>query len=270
VIATTEGIAGVADGINEDGLAVSLAFGGRAVTGPGFGIPLILRYLLEVCDRVPVAVRVLLRVPSHMSYNVTIVDRKGEHATVHVAPDRPAIATRKRVATNHQRRIEWPEQARFSRTLERQRHLESLLADPALRAEELIRSFLEPPLFSTEYQRQFGTVYTAAYRLIEASLALHWREGAPWRHSFSSFLENRRPVRYALGDLGAGPPIASEVFDLLEQLEAMTCSRGWPFSTSFASALADGIRRGELADWERFAALWARAARPSPRRGRSP
>jgi predicted choloylglycine hydrolase len=130
VIATTEGIAGVADGINEDGLAVSLAFGGRAVTGPGFGIPLILRYLLEVCDRVPVAVRVLLRVPSHMSYNVTIVDRKGEHATVHVAPDRPAIATRKRVATNHQRRIEWPEQARFSRTLERQRHLESLLADP--------------------------------------------------------------------------------------------------------------------------------------------
>jgi predicted choloylglycine hydrolase len=33
VIATTEGIAGVADGINEDGLAVSLAFGGRAVTG---------------------------------------------------------------------------------------------------------------------------------------------------------------------------------------------------------------------------------------------
>jgi predicted choloylglycine hydrolase len=275
VIATTEGIAGVADGINEDGLAASLAFGGRAVTGPGFGIPLILRYVLEVCDRVPVAVGVLRRVPSHMSYNVTLIDREGEHATVHVAPDRPTIVTRKRVTTNHQRRIEWPEQARFSRTLERQRHLESLVADPARRAEELIRSFLEPPLFSTDYQHQFGTVYTAAYRPAAGSLVLHWRDGEPWLHSFSSFLENRRPVRYALGNLGAGHPIAAEApHGLFEQLEAITGGPGWPLPTGFALALADGIARGEVADWERFAGLWsgggAHAARPSPHRGRSP
>ena len=37
---------GLLDGINDAGLAVSLAFGGRA-TREGFGIPLVVRYLLE-------------------------------------------------------------------------------------------------------------------------------------------------------------------------------------------------------------------------------
>ena len=75
VVASMEAIAGAADGVNEAGLAVSLAFGGRRATGPGFGVPLIVRYLLEVCGRTADAVEVLRRVPSHMSYNLTVVDR---------------------------------------------------------------------------------------------------------------------------------------------------------------------------------------------------
>ena len=39
---------GLLDGMNDAGLAVSLAFGGRPGSGPGFGIPLVVRYLLEV------------------------------------------------------------------------------------------------------------------------------------------------------------------------------------------------------------------------------
>ena len=46
VVATMEAIAGAADGVNAAGLAVSLAFGGRKVRGEGFGVPLIVRYLL--------------------------------------------------------------------------------------------------------------------------------------------------------------------------------------------------------------------------------
>ncbi len=49
VIAMLDSLWGVLDGINEDGLAVSLAFGGRQVVGEGFGMPLILRYVLETC-----------------------------------------------------------------------------------------------------------------------------------------------------------------------------------------------------------------------------
>ena len=104
MIATSEAIAGAADGVNAAGLAVSLTFGGRKAVGPGFGIPLIVRYLLEVCATTEEAVAVLRRVPSHMSYNVTVVDRAGKFATVFLAPDRPVEVTRRRYTTNHQRR----------------------------------------------------------------------------------------------------------------------------------------------------------------------
>ena len=41
---------GLLDGLNDAGLAVSLAFGGRKVVGSGFGVPLVVRYLLETCE----------------------------------------------------------------------------------------------------------------------------------------------------------------------------------------------------------------------------
>ena len=75
VVATMEAIAGAADGVNAAGLAVSLAFGGRRIRGEGFGVPLIVRYLLETCERTRDAVAALRRIPCHMAYNLTVVDR---------------------------------------------------------------------------------------------------------------------------------------------------------------------------------------------------
>lgn len=49
VIGTSDCLWGLLDGMNGHGLAVSLTFGGDRRTGPGFGIPLVVRYLLEVC-----------------------------------------------------------------------------------------------------------------------------------------------------------------------------------------------------------------------------
>lgn len=98
---------GLLDGVNDEGLAVSLTFGGRPQVGDGFGIPLVIRYVLEVCGTVGEAVDVLRRVPVHMSYNVTALDRAGGWATVYVAPDRPARVTGRAVATNHQGTVEW-------------------------------------------------------------------------------------------------------------------------------------------------------------------
>nr|MDQ2695833.1 C45 family autoproteolytic acyltransferase/hydrolase [Pseudomonadota bacterium] len=59
VIAGSEFLWGAADGMNDAGLALSLAFGGRRAVGDGFGIPLILRYLLEVCGDLDEAVEAL-------------------------------------------------------------------------------------------------------------------------------------------------------------------------------------------------------------------
>lgn len=252
VIATMEGIAGAADGINDAGLAVSLTFGGRRVTGTGFGIPLIIRYLLEVCDRTADAVAVLRRVPSHMSYNVTIVDRAGEVATVFVAPDRPAIVTRRRATTNHQQRVEWPEQARFSRTVEREAHLLKLLEQRNLTPPQLVRAFLARPLLSTNYAGGFGTVYTAAYRPAEAGMTMHWPGQQPWELRCGNFQEGQREVRYRDGSIGqrgarpsrpvAGPAVAGLV--------------GSGLPEPFIAALADGLRRPGTAAWERLGQVW--------------
>jgi predicted choloylglycine hydrolase len=43
---------GALDGLNDAGLAAALSFGGRTVSGTGFGIPLVLRYVL-VCRTAP-------------------------------------------------------------------------------------------------------------------------------------------------------------------------------------------------------------------------
>ncbi len=119
VIGTSDGLLGLVDGMNEAGLALSLTFGGRRVVGDGFGVPLILRYLLQTCETTEAAVAVLKRIPCHMSYNVTLLDRKRRYATVYLAPDRKAVVTHAAVATNHQERVEWSSHARLTASVER-------------------------------------------------------------------------------------------------------------------------------------------------------
>ncbi len=120
VLGTLDCLWGLLDGINDAGLAVSLTFGGRPHVGEGFGIPLVIRYVLEVCGTVEEAARVLCRVPVHMSYNVTVLDGSGRWAAAYLAPDRPARITDLAVVTNHQGEVEWAPYAAAIRSVERQ------------------------------------------------------------------------------------------------------------------------------------------------------
>ena len=86
MLGTSDLLWGLLDGMNEDGLAVSLTFGGRQDVGDGFGIPLVLRYVLETCATVGQAVSALQRIPVSQSYNVALVDITGAHATVFRLP----------------------------------------------------------------------------------------------------------------------------------------------------------------------------------------
>lgn len=167
VIAMGDGLWGAVDGINESGLPVSLAFVGRQAVGDGFDITLILRYVLEFCRTAREAVEVLKRVPTHMSYNVTVLDREQRFATVFVAPDRAPVVRQVPIATNHQGKIEWRRHAWATATLEREHAVASRLADCDETADGFVDAFLEPPLFNTAYRRGFGTLYTAVYRPIE-------------------------------------------------------------------------------------------------------
>ena len=100
VMGTSDGLWGLVDGINDAGLAISLTFGGKRAVGEGFGVPLILRYVLQVCETTEEAIReALQRLPTHMSYNVTVLDAARNYRTVMMMPDRQAIVTHAAVAT---------------------------------------------------------------------------------------------------------------------------------------------------------------------------
>lgn len=195
VIAMSDGMWGVLDGINESGLAVSLAFGGRLAVGEGFGIPLILRYILEFCDDAAAAVRVLRRIPTHMSYNITLVDAGQRFATIYVAPDRKPVVRQVPVATNHQGKIEWPRHAWATATVERENTIASKLADSEETVEGLIAAFLSPPVLNSAYERGFGTLYTAVYRPLAGTADYLW-PGQIWPQSFSHFTEESRRVSF--------------------------------------------------------------------------
>jgi predicted choloylglycine hydrolase len=172
---------GLLDGVNDAGLAVSLTFGGRPQAGQGFGIPLVIRYVLQTCTTAEDAVRALRRIPVHMSYNVTVLDRAGRRATVYLAPDRPAHATSRAVATNFQGKVEWAPYAAAIRTVERQERLEELLRAGA-DAASVVAALLRPPLYATRFGEGFGTLYTAEYRP-DRGLARYYWPGRTWEHS---------------------------------------------------------------------------------------
>ncbi len=173
-LAASDCLWGVLDGVNEHGLVVSLAFGGRREVGDGFGIPLILRYVLDTCRNVGESVHVLERIPSHMSYNVSLLDASGERVVAAVAPDRSTSIAHEDIATNHQRAVEWSRYDRFTKSAERERFLDRLLDDPELSAEDFAQRFLRPPLYNTRYDRAFGTLYTAVYRPLGCKATYLW------------------------------------------------------------------------------------------------
>ena len=172
---------GLLDGVNDAGLAVSLTFGGRPQVGEGFGIPIVIRYVLQTCETAGEAAQVLSRIPVHMSYNVTAFDRDGGRATVYLAPDRPATVTDRAVATNYQGTVEWAPYAAAIRTVERQERLEEMLAAGA-DAPSVVAACLRPPLYATKFGAGFGTLYTAEYRPAEGVARYYW-PGQTWEHS---------------------------------------------------------------------------------------
>jgi predicted choloylglycine hydrolase len=198
VIGMSDCLWGLLDGMNDAGLAVSLTFGGRRVLGEGFGIPIVLRYLLETCDTVGEARAALARLPYSLAHNVTLVDRSGEILTAYLSPDREPIFRVFPAATNHQGTVEWPEQAKATRTIEREQRIVELLGDRAVTQEAFADEFLRAPLFSTAYASGFGTLYTAVYRPAAGVAEYRW-PAFTWTRSFDAFKEDSHSETLAEG-----------------------------------------------------------------------
>ena len=195
VMAMSDCLIGVLDGMNEDGLSISLTFGGRNVIGVGFGIPFILRYVLEFCSTTEEAVAALIRIPCHMSYNVTVIDRSGNFKTVLLSPDRFPVVTAAAYTTNHQGYVDWPENAFSNSTLIRSKFLEDLLNNRGLDTNTLSDMFLLKPLYNTLFTEGFGTLYTSVYRPLEGYMELKW----PYENltqSFTHFTEGSKIINF--------------------------------------------------------------------------
>ena len=153
--------------MNAAGLVASLTFGGSAALGRGFSIILMLRYVLETCERVDQAVAALSRIPIATAQNVTLLDRSGAHATLFLGPDREPALSPHRACTNHQET-----RGTVTNSVERQRFLLAKLEDPTQSLSDLIAAFLEPPLLARWVAST--TVFTAIYRPAEGRVDYLW------------------------------------------------------------------------------------------------
>jgi predicted choloylglycine hydrolase len=190
VIASTDCLWGVLDGMNEHGLSVSLSFGGKGIVTEGFSIPIILRYVLEFCTTVDEAVMVLCRVPAHMAYNITVLDAYGQVRTVELSPFSSPNITYKPFAVNHQGDFALTNYALFSRSYERQQFIISKLHDPLSSIESFVNAFEYSPLFSSNYAQNFGTLYTAIYNPQLRAMEYRWPNRVRMYQSFAFFEEH--------------------------------------------------------------------------------
>jgi predicted choloylglycine hydrolase len=196
VIGISDGLWGLLDGINEDGLVVSLTFGGRRVVGEGFGIPLIMRYVLETCSTKEEVIKAFKRIPSHMSYNVTVLDVSGSYSTLFIAPDRETEVLDYPIGTNHQGQVEWEDYAALTETRERLAYLETCLYNHNETKEGLLRKFLAKPLYSQKFEKSFGTLYTSIYNPVTKTAELHWPSKSIFQ-SFENFNEAKTEVAFS-------------------------------------------------------------------------
>lgn len=232
VMGMIEFLWGLSDGINAAGLSVVLAYGGRQETGEGFGITTILRYVLETCETVSDALRVLQRVPSHMPYNIIVADASGAAASVEIFAGGGAKVQPRLVATNHQHDGTAPDRKDFTRTYERAEHLHATLPRIAAPA-DLAREFQAAPLKQDRYAEGFGTLFTAEFEPLRSAMTLYW-EGDEWRQSLDAFEEGRKEIVYG----GTGRP-----------------RHGGQVEIDWVKVGMDYARRYQT-DWQRFVPKW--------------
>lgn len=192
VMAMSDCLWGALDGVNEAGVSASLSFGGRTITGTGFGIPLVLRYVLEMAQNTEEAVAILKRVPVHMTYNVTLLDRNGDWRTVFVSPDRETEVVKRHAVTNYQHQIEWPQHATATLSYERLNFLEQVLTH-STHSSQVVQGLLTKPLYQDAWLRGYGTLYTAIYRPVSQRVELYWPQQL-WPQSFEQFTEEQRTI----------------------------------------------------------------------------
>jgi len=252
VVGMNDCLWGLVDGVNEHGVSLSLTYGGREAAGDGFGIPIILRYVLQIARDADEAVAALRRVPSHMAYNVMVLDASGSHALVELAPDREPRVTTERLSANHQTPARvaggTPPPAGYAqrtRTHERAALIARHLDDDAETPERFVERFADEPLHSGDYEGAFGTLYTAVYRPKSRRAEYIW-PGFVSRQSIDAFHEGEAQIIYNQGQL----EVAERRYDPQWPAEQRALEQS-P-ETPVAADGHDAPWESHAGDWQRF------------------
>jgi predicted choloylglycine hydrolase len=195
VVAMLDCMSGVLDGINSDGLAVSMSFGGREQFGIGFGIPMVLRYLLEYAGDVAEACELMQHLPVHGAYNIMLLDRENRFETLAVVPGQEMLKMGSRVSTNHQPGGSWPLYEEKVHTHYRYHYLDEITRAAQLNAREFSHKFLQPPLYNTQFGRGFGTLYSAAFYPQSGTCEYLWPEHL-WSFDLGKFDDREYRINF--------------------------------------------------------------------------
>ncbi len=195
VIAMADCVWGALDGINDAGLAVSINYGGRLIEGKGFGITIVVRYVLETCNTVEDAIAVFRRIPVHLDYNIALLDKSGKHATIFIAPDRDLLVTDATTSTNHQEPVDPGKPLLLEDSFIRLEAMDRLRANSDNDLTIACEHFLHPPLYRSHDIHASGTLYTAVYLPEEGRVRYMW----PHKNlclSFNQFDEQSLGIHY--------------------------------------------------------------------------
>ncbi len=86
--------------------------------------------------------------------------------------------------------MEWTDFAFLTGTIERKRFLEEKINSPDETEASMLKHFLRPPLYSTNFKKSFGTLYTIIYRVAKGELEIHWPD-VNLTQDFTDFKETR-------------------------------------------------------------------------------
>ncbi|MCP3688150.1 MAG: hypothetical protein GY784_07030, partial [Gammaproteobacteria bacterium] len=195
VIAMADCMSGVLDGINDDGLAVSMSFGGREEFGTGFGISLVLRYLLEFAGNVSEACEMMRRIPVNGAYNIMLLDSDSNFETISVSVDQPPRYLGSAISTNHQQGSNWPIYEEKVHTHQRYQYLSELADSAQCTGREFAQHFLLPPLYQDKFARGFGTLYDAAFYPQRNACEYFWPEYS-WELDFDHFSDREYVMQF--------------------------------------------------------------------------
>jgi predicted choloylglycine hydrolase len=196
VISVSDCLWGALDGINEHGLCISLSYGGSDIIGVGFGVSLVTRYALDFCKTTNEAIEVFKKIPINMAYNITLMDSFNHVVTIEVSPVEDIKISAKPFAVNQQGGFDLNSYGLFSNSEERQQTIKELLFDPLISIESFISAFSYSPLFSTDYDKGFGTLYTAIYNPLLRACEYRLPGEVIIYQSFGHFVEHEVYVNY--------------------------------------------------------------------------